>query len=145
LHLIKWEINFIFEEMILGDLHILPTDNTPEFLFSPDGILKIRGRGLFQNKTEVIEQIMIWIDEYLFNPAEITYVIIAFEYLNSFSTTFLVSILRKLSRVILQSEKLIIQWYYEEDDEDIIERGEYISSTFNIPITFIKTNHIFDL
>jgi phospholipid N-methyltransferase len=105
-------------------------------------MIKIRVRGLFQNKTEVIEQIMNWIDKYLRNPTEITYVIISFEYLNSFSTTILVSILRKLSQVILQSGKLVIQWYYEEDDEDILERGEYISSTFNIPITFIKTNHI---
>ena len=128
--------------MKIDDLHILPTDNTPEFLFSPDGMLKIRGRGLFQNKNEVIEQIMDWINEYLFNPAEITYVILEFEYLNSFNTTILVSFLRKLSQVILQSEKLVVQWYYEEDDEDILERGEYISSTLNIPITFIKTNHI---
>jgi len=105
-------------------------------------MIKIRGRGLFQNKTEVIEQIMNWIDKYLRNTTEITYVIISFEYLNSFSTTILVSIIRKLSQVILQSGKLVIQWYYEEDDEDILERGEYISSTFNIPITFIKTNHI---
>ena len=72
-------------------------------------MIKIRGRGLFQNKTEVIEQIMNWIDEYLRNPTEITYVIISFEYLNSFSTTILVSILRKLSQVILQSGKLVIQ------------------------------------
>jgi len=55
-----------------------------------------------------------------------TIVIIAFEYLNRFSTTILVSILRKLSQVILQSEKPVIQWYYEEDDEDIVERGEYV-------------------
>jgi hypothetical protein len=87
---------------------------------------------------------MNWIDEYLSNPAEITYVIIAFEYLNSFSTTILVSILRKLSQVILQSEKLVVQWYYEEDDEDLVERGEYISSAFNIPITFILTTHLTD-
>jgi hypothetical protein len=85
---------------------------------------------------------MNWIDEYLSNPAEITYVNIAFEYLNSFSTTILVSILRKLSQVILQSKKLVIQWYYEEDDEDILERGEYISSTFDIPIKFIIINNI---
>ena len=84
-------------------------------------------------------------DEYLRNPSEITYVILAFEYLNSSSTIIIVSILRKLSQVILQSRKLVIQWYYEEDDEDIIERGEYISSTLDISIEFIKTNHIAEL
>jgi hypothetical protein len=131
--------------MTLGELHILPTENTPEFLFRPDGMIRIKGRGLFQNKTEVIEQIITWIDEYLSNPAHETYVTIAFEYLNSFSTTILVSILRNLSKVILKSEQLVVQWYYEEDDEDILERGEYIESTFNIPIVFILTKHIVDL
>jgi hypothetical protein len=131
--------------MMSGELHILPTDSTPEFLFSPDGMIKIRGRGLFGNKTETTEQLGNWIDEYVTNPAEITYVILAFEYLNSFSTTILVSMLRKISQVLLQSEKLVIQWYYEEDDEDILERGQYISSTFDIPIKFIMTNHIANL
>jgi len=131
--------------MMTGEIHILPTDNTPEFHFSPDGIIKIRGRGLIGNKSEVTEQLGIWIDEYVTKPAETTYVIIAFEYLNSFCTTILVSILRKFSQVLLHSGKLVIQWYYEEDDEDILERGEYISSTFDIPIMFILTNHIADL
>ena len=131
--------------MATGEIHILPTDNTPEFLFRPDGMIKIIGRGLIGNKSEVTEQIGVWIDEYVTKPAEITYVIIAFEYLNSFCTIILVSMLRKLSQVLLQSGKLVIQWYYEEDDEDILERGEYISSSFNIPIVFILTKHITDL
>jgi hypothetical protein len=46
--------------------------------------------------------------------------------------------------VLLHSKKLVIQWYYEEDDEDLLERGEYISITFDIPVTFIPTNHITD-
>jgi hypothetical protein len=46
--------------------------------------------------------------------------------------------------VLLQSKKLLIQWYYEEDDEDMFERGEYISMTFDIPVTFIPTYHVSD-
>jgi SiaC family regulatory phosphoprotein len=128
--------------MATGEIHILPTDNTPEFLFRPDGMIKIIGRGLIGNKSEVTEQIGIWIDEYVTNPAEITYVILAFEYLNSSSTIIIVSILRKLSQAIQQPKKLVIQWYYEEDDDDILERGECISSTLDIPIEFIVTNNI---
>jgi hypothetical protein len=120
-----------------GGIHILPSDNTPEYHFCTDGMLKIRGRGLYKYKTEDVKQVLNWITEYLQNPAEITYVIIAFEYLNSLSTVILVSILRKLNEVILQSNKIVIQWYYEEDDEDMFERGEYISLSFDIPITII--------
>jgi len=128
--------------MMSGELHILPSDNTPEFLFNPDGMIKIRGRGLFGNNTEATEQLGMWIDKYVTNPAEITYVILAFEYLNSSSTIIIVSILRKLSQAIRQPKKLVIQWYYEEDDDDILERGECISSTLDIPIEFIVTNNI---
>jgi hypothetical protein len=131
--------------MAAGKLHILPTGNTPEFLLNPDGIIKIKGRGLVTNNPEVIKSIMDWIDEYLKDPAEITYIIIALEYLNSLSTTMLVSILRKLFQVTMKSGKLDIQWYYEEDDEDIIERGEFISTTFRIPIKFKLINNISEL
>jgi hypothetical protein len=126
------------------EFHILPTDTTPEFLFTSEGTIKIKGRGLFGAKTEVPDQIMTWIDSYLRNPAEVTYVILAFEYLNSFSTTILLSIIRRLSKLILQKKKLTIQWYFEEDDDDILERGEYVSSTIDLPITFISTNSIAD-
>jgi hypothetical protein len=123
-----------------GEIHLLPSDSTPEYHFCTDGMLKIRGKGLYKNKTEDVEEVLNWIAEYLQNPADITYVIVAFEYLNSLSTVIIVSILRKLAEVILQSKKIVIQWYYEEDDEDMFERGEYISLTFGIPITFIQTS-----
>ncbi len=123
--------------MLLGELQILPTANTPEFLFNSQGVFEIKGRGLYAGKEEVSQKVWDWIDSYLENPVEITYVIIKFEYLNSLSTLILVDILRKLSNVILQSKKITILWYYEEDDFDIFERGEYVSQTFGIPIKFI--------
>ena len=130
--------------MASGEIHILSSDSTPEFLFCSDGRFKIRGRGLYKTETEAVGELINWIDEYLGDPAEITYVVIALEYLNSYSTTILVSILRRINMVLLHSKKLVIQWYYEEDDEDMLERGEYISMTFDIPVIFIPTNHITD-
>jgi hypothetical protein len=129
---------------MLSVFNLLPTKDTPGFFLNPDGMLKINGRGLYQNETEEIKQVMNWIDEYLSNPAETTCLIIAFEYLNSFSTTIIVSLLRKLTTALLQPNKLVIHWYYEEDDEAMIEQGECISSTFNIPMDFRCTDHYVD-
>ena len=77
---------------------------------------------------------------YVNNPAEVTYVIIRLEYLNSSSTSTLYSILKKIAQVILQSKKLTVMWYYEEDDEDILERGEYIAEALNIPFEYLLTH-----
>ena len=123
--------------MVLAKVHILPTKKTPEFHLNPEGIITVKGRGMAGNSSEVPEQMMNWIDEYLRHPAEITFVTIEFEYLNSFSTGILVSILKKFLEVNKQSKKLVILWYYDSDDDDIFERGEYIASVINFPIEFI--------
>jgi len=120
--------------------HILPTDKSPEVYLDPVGTIKVKGRGLVVNRTESSDIILDWLDKYLVAPAEVTYVTIEFEYLNSFSTATLVTMLKKLSHVLLQSRKLKIIWYYEEDDEDIMERGEYIAAALNMPIEFIVTH-----
>jgi hypothetical protein len=131
--------------MILDELHIQPTDKTPEIFLDPEGTIKIKGRGLIVNRTELPDIVLNWIDIYLLNPAEVTYIIIAFEYLNSFSTSMLVTIIKRVSEVAFQSKKLIIKWFYEEDDEDILERGEYIASSVQIPFEFIVSHKIADL
>lgn len=128
--------------MLISEIHILPTGSTPGYYLNPKGIIKISGRGLAETKSEIHNQIINWVSEYLKNPAETTYVVISFEYLNSASAAVLVSIIREITKVILKKKKFVIQWYYEEDDDDILERGEYISSAFNIPIEFIPVNDI---
>jgi len=144
LHLTIGKSIFLLVEMGLERIHILPTDKTPEVILDPDGIIKIKGRYLVLNNTEVPEQIKSWIEDYLLNPSESTVVIISLEYLNSFGTKILTSTLREISKVILYNKKFTIQWYYDDDDEDILERGEYISETLNMPIKFIKIDSIGD-
>jgi hypothetical protein len=128
--------------MIIDEVHIKPTEKTPDFVLNPKGIIKIKGRAIDENFRKAPEQIMHWIDSYLLNPVDTTEVIIALEYLNSFNTIILTSILRKLSQVTQQSKKLVVKWYIENDDEDLMDRGESISSAFDIPIEFIMTDDI---
>ncbi len=125
-------------------VHFLPTNKTPEILLNPEGFIKIKGRAIDESRIIDPEEILNWIDAYLLNPAEVTQVTIALEFLNSFNTIILTSALKKISELIKLGMELSIIWYYEEDDIDIFERGEYISTTINTPIKFIKTDSISD-
>jgi hypothetical protein len=131
-------------EIIKDEVHILPTGTTPDVILNPNGTISIKGRAIDENIAKAHEQIMNWIDAFLLSPAELTKVSIALEYLNSVNTIVITSILKKITMVVLQGKKLDIQWYYEEDDEDIYERGKEISSTINYPIKFIVTNTLAD-
>lgn len=127
--------------MKLDEIHILPSNNTPEVLLDPAGSIKIKGRAIDESRTKFSDQLMSWIDSYILSPADRTEVTIALEYLNSFNSIYLASILKKLAP-LNTLKKLTIKWYIEEDDDDLLERAEYISTTFSIPMEFIKTDHI---
>jgi hypothetical protein len=36
-----------------------------------------------------------------------------------------------------QGKILVVKWYYDTEDDDIMERGHHIAETFDIPIEFI--------
>jgi len=125
-------------------VHILPTNTIPEYILDPAGTIKIKGRAIDESRRNAPEQINDWIDTYILDPAETTEVTIALEFLNSFNTIILTNTLKKITQVIQTGKKLVIQWYYEEDDIDIFERGEYISSLIGVPIEFIAIDKISD-
>lgn len=117
--------------------HILPTDKTPEVILDGEGMLSIKGRAMALNRTAPSEKLLDCIDKYLQNPARTTTVTIALEYLNSFGTQILVAVLKKMARVTEKGGQLIVRWYYDDEDDDILERGHHIAETFNIPVEFI--------
>ncbi len=47
--------------MALSEIYIKASFNTPVYHFNPDGVIKIKGRALMGDRTEVPEQIMDWI------------------------------------------------------------------------------------
>ncbi len=105
---------------------------------TPDGAIKIRGRSIHENSLDFFKPVKEWLNEYLKVPADVTCVDINLEYFNSASAKIIINLLQKISYVQLKNKKFIINWYYEEGDEDILERGEYFSSVLHLPFNFTK-------
>jgi hypothetical protein len=131
--------------MGIGEIHILPTDKAPDIILDPSGKIKITGRAIDENVRKAPEKVMEWIDSYVNDPADYTEVIIALEYLNSFNTIIMTTILRKLSQVREKSKGLDIRWYIEKDDDDLLDRVESISSAFSMPIELNTVDDIKEL
>jgi hypothetical protein len=129
--------------MHLKDLHIGPTDNSPEIILKSEGTILIRGRGLVINRFEFFDDVSGWVSDYVKNPADNTRVILSFEYVNSYSIGFVVAILKTLKAVIKNDDsRLSVSWYLEEDDEDIMERGLHLAHVTDLPMNFIKVGDI---
>lgn len=117
---------------------ILSTSSTPEIILNPAGIITIRGRSMNGNLNALGNEIEDWIDKYITDPAEVTYVDFCLEYFNKANSKIIISLLKKIESLSLINKKYKISWYYEEGDEDILEKGEYFSSEVNIPFNFIE-------
>ncbi len=122
----------------MQELRLSPTKNTPEIILNPDGFIKLEGRAIHENIINFFMPVEEWINEYLKAPADVTCIDVSLEYFNSSSAKMLIHIFQKISMVQLKNKKFKVNWYYEEGDEDIFERGEYFSSVLNIPFNFIK-------
>lgn len=119
-------------------LRIQPTKNSPEIVLDPAGIIKIKGRSIHENAAEFFEPVHEWVSRYVKDPAEITSVDINLEYFNSASARVFIALFQKITFVTLKNKKYIFNWYFEEGDEDILERGEYFASVLDIPINFVR-------
>jgi hypothetical protein len=122
----------------MEELRYTATKNTPEVILNPEGKIKIRGRSIHENAVGFFAPVEEWVSEYILSPANVTSVEIALDYFNSASAKVFISILQKVTYVTLKHKKFVINWYYEEGDEDILERGEYFSSILDVPVNFIK-------
>ena len=122
----------------MKELKIAATKNSPEISMSPDGVIRIKGRSIHENSIEFFKPVDEWVTEYVRAPADVTCIEVNLEYFNSASAKILINLLQKISYVQLKNKKFVINWYYEEGDEDIFERGEYFSSVLNLPFCFIR-------
>ena len=120
-------------------LSIEGTRKTPTVLLDPEGIISIHGRSIPEDASIFFREVMEWIDMYLTVPQDQTRIDIALEYLNSGTSKYVLQLLKKLRDLNHNGHKLIVNWYYEEGDDDILERGEYYSSILDLKINYIET------
>jgi hypothetical protein len=121
----------------MNELKIPATKNSPDILLNPGGSIKIKGRSIHENIIDFFNPVIRWVEEYVEEPADFTSVDISLEYVNSASAKMIINFLQKISYIQFKHKKLVINWYYEEGDEDILERGEYFSTVVRIPFNFI--------
>ena len=124
----------------MEDIRIEGSPKTPTVNFnSNEGTLEIKGRSIPENSIEFYKPLIDWIEQYSRSPQSSTSVNIQLEYFNTSSSKCILDLFKKLEAI---KENIIINWYYEEDDEDMLEAGEDYDAIINIPFKMIETEEI---
>lgn len=67
---------------------------------------------------------------------------LSFKYFNTSSSKCLFDLFKVLKGFQKQGKILIINWYYEEDDDDMLETGEDYADILDIHFNFIEVEEI---
>lgn len=116
-------------------INIEPSVKTPRIIFDAiEGILEIEGRSIPENSTEFYKPIFEWLDLYIETPVSNTKFNFKLEYFNTSSSKCILDVLRKLEKLHKNGNAVVVNWYYEEDDEDMKEAGENYQRIVSVPI-----------
>ncbi len=114
--------------------HIAGTDDTPEITIDKDAnVIEFSGRSLPEDVASFYKDAMDKIDEFVANPNDHTDVVFKLEYFNTASSKMLLDILLKFEAI---SDKVTIQWYSHEDEEDIRDAGHEYEDIVDVPFEF---------
>ncbi|HQV01468.1 MAG: DUF1987 domain-containing protein [Bacteroidia bacterium] len=124
----------------MENLNIEPGIKTPFILFDASaGALTIKGKSIPENAIEFYQDVYAWLDTYVQTPVANTSITIALEYFNTSSSKCLLDIFRKLETLYKSGKsEVLVNWMYEEDDEDMMEAGDDYQTIVKIPFNITK-------
>ena len=117
------------------------TESTPEITFDPEcGKLVIRGRSIPENATHFYYPILDWLNEYVEHPHDVTQLDLYLEYLNSISHKMLIEIFNRAQRLHDDNQKIQVNWFYDQDDDQMLEEGQVWSRKYAFDMQFQAVN-----
>lgn len=118
----------------MESISISKTLKTPSVKFDTgSGLLEIKGRSIPENAIEFYKPLNELLDLYSAQPLPISTVNIQLEYFNTSSSKCILDIFKALENIHKNNSLVTINWFYEEDDEDMLETGEYYQEIIGIP------------
>jgi len=128
----------------MNSLKIESTAITPEVNFDIDNntltLLKVSKP---ENAIEFYRPLFDFIDRFEKNvvkPKQVDHITIEFkfDYFNTSSAKVIHQLLTKFKKISQMGIKIDVNWYYPDDDEDMLEDGQMISEAQGMPFNYIS-------
>ena len=121
----------------MNDIQFEGTSKTPAVSFTSDPLeINLSGRSIPENSIEFYRPLLSWVDDNCQENGRDLQVNIKLEYFNTRSSKCLMDLLKRLES---SKVKARVNWYYEEDDEDMLEAGEDYDAIVDLPFRLVAT------
>ena len=130
------KVNIVID---LKHLKIKQTPKTPEINFNPKlGDFQISGISIPEDSIGFYNPVILWLKDYIKNPYSKTVLSFKLAYVNTSSLQALYDIIFLLDGIHNKSSKVLIKWYYLEEDLDMKEVGGDLKEALTIDFSFIE-------
>ncbi len=123
----------------MNNLRIEATKYTLEANFDAEqGVLELTGSSYPENAMEYFTVLYDWIGNYLKVVNKPVVLSLKVNYLNTSSIKCILDLFEILEQYYRKNGNVLITWYYEKGDEDILELGQEMAEDVEIPFEFIS-------
>ena len=113
------------------------TEETPEIVFDKDKPeFRVTGKSYMEDAMAHYTNVINWLEEYSKNPNPTTNFKFELEYVNTASSKIVFDILDALDKMHLAGNKILVEWHYYEEDEDMLDLGKEYEEAYDVPFIF---------
>jgi hypothetical protein len=124
---------------LLDKLEIKAGVDTPYIIFDPETLsCEVSGKSYPPDVLKFYEPVMDWLDDFRLLSKEKLVVTFKLDYYNTASSKILLEIFYKLEEIRKESTDVSVNWYYPDDDEEMLEVGEEFQRLVNVPFKHIS-------
>lgn len=122
----------------MGIFRINKQGDTPEVLIERDsGTVNFTGKLLPEDSIAFFAPIEEQLKEYMSKPNQTTTVNLRLEYMNSSAQKRMLELLSLLQSLAENGFEVYINWYYPEEDDDLLDEGKDLSLMLDKPLSII--------
>ena len=122
-----------YEPFVLEGTTKSPTVNCD----ATNGTIEIKGRIISTSSLHTLDLVSEWLEEFAKMPFKPTTINIQLEYFSNDYASRLLSIFHILNSIYKNNKQLVINWYYEEGDKEMLEAGGIFSKLCDVPFKMI--------
>jgi hypothetical protein len=98
--------------------------------------MSLSGRSIPENSIEFYKPLLDWVDQSIQSHDQEICISVKLEYFNTSSSKCLMDLFKRIEKAAPSAS---VDWYYEEEDEDMLEAGEDYDAIIDIPFRLIAT------
>ncbi|MBE0655577.1 MAG: DUF1987 domain-containing protein, partial [Bacteroidales bacterium] len=98
----------------------------------------IKGRSNPENSAEFYKPLIDWLDSYLETQNGGSVLVIDLEHFNTSSSKCLMDVMKRLKKIQSSNRDVNVRWYYEEDDDEMLEAAETYESMTGLKFSKIS-------